>query len=178
MLWLTAHYSRSCKWLSWPILTSTCTYNQICWDSLIPYQMGLNQNARMCGNTVGNMEPVQMTKKDWLGLQAFARHRVGTDTDGKWDVSEVQFSPYLSCVRSSLHEKGRGLLKHSLSFWESMSSLEVPPLPLKCEICLETCRLNFNWRDYLYRGVNCEFPACIYTSKSLAFNCLQKVNND
>lgn len=78
----------------------------------------------------------------------------------------------------SLHEKGRGLPKHTLSFWDSVPSLEISLLSLKCEICLETRRLNFVWRDYLYVGLKCEFPACIGTSKSLALNCLQKVNTE
>lgn len=123
-------------------------------------------------------EPVQMATEGWSGLQVFAWHWVGADTDGEWDVSEVQFCPYLSCVRLSSHEKGRALPKQKLSFWDSVPSLEISPLPLKWEICLETCRLNFIWRDYLYMGVKCEFPACICTSKSLAVNCLQKVNKD
>lgn len=50
-------------------------------------------------------EPVQMATEGWSGLQVFAWHWVGTDTDGEWDASAMQFSPYLSCVRLSLHEK-------------------------------------------------------------------------
>lgn len=52
-----------------------------------------------------------MAMEGWSGLQVFAWHWVGADTDGKWDVSEVQFCPYLSCVRLSSHEKGRALPK-------------------------------------------------------------------
>lgn len=52
-----------------------------------------------------------MATEGWSGLQVFAWHWVGADTDGEWDVSEVQFCPYLSCVRLSSHEKGRALPK-------------------------------------------------------------------
>lgn len=125
---------------------------QDAWNS-----QSISQNSWKYG--IGQ-EPVQMATEGWSGLQVFAWHWMGADTDGKRDVSEIQFSSYLSCVRLSLHEKGRGLPKHTLSFWDSVPSLEIFPLSLKCEICLETCRLNFSWRDYLYMGVKCEFPAC------------------
>lgn len=52
-----------------------------------------------------------MATEGWSGLQDFAWHWVGADTDGEWDVSEVQFCPYLSCVRLPSHEKGRALPK-------------------------------------------------------------------
>ena len=132
-------------------------------------------------------KPKQWEIRDWSGATvdgnggrvrtaSFAGRWVGTDTNGRWDVSEMEFSPYLSCVRLPLHEKGRGHPKHTLSFWVCVPSLEKTPLPLKCEICLETCRLNFVWRDYLHMGVKREFPACFCTSKSLALNCLRRVN--
>lgn len=123
-------------------------------------------------------EPVQMAVEGWSGLQGFAWRWVGTNTRGEWDVAEMQLSPYVSRARLSLHEKGIGLPEHAFIFWDPVPSLEISPLLLKCEICLETCRLNFVWRDYLYMGVKREFPACICTSKSLALNHSQKVNRE
>lgn len=84
-----------------------------------------------------------MATEGWSGLQVFAWRWVNAGADVEWDVSEMQFSPHLSCVRLSLHEKGMGLSKYALSFLDSVPSPEISSLLLKREFCLEIRRWRF-----------------------------------
>lgn len=84
-------------------------------------------------------EPMQMATEGWSGLQVFAWRWVNAGADVEWDV----YSPHLSCVRLSLHEKGMGLSKYALSFLDSVPSPEISSLLLKREFCLEIRRWRF-----------------------------------
>lgn len=92
----------------------------------------------------------------------------------EWDVSEMQLSPCL-CRIVSARERNESF-KHTPSFWDSVPFLEISPLLLKCEFCLETRRWKFLGGLFIYIYIKCESSACIYTSKSLALSCLEKVN--
>lgn len=71
---------------------------QDAWNSQV-----ISENSWKYGT---GQEPVQTATKGWSGLQVFTWHWVDADTDGEWDVSEMPFSAYMSCVRLPLHEKG------------------------------------------------------------------------
>lgn len=117
-------------------------------------------------------EPVQMATEGWSGLQALLG--IGWAQIQMADGMCQKCSSLLTCLVSDCLCMRRGGVFQNIL----IASLEISPLSLKCEICLETRRLNFVWRDYLYMGIKCEFPACICTSKSLALNCLQQVNKE
>lgn len=63
-------------------------------------------------------EPVQMATEGWSWLQASLG--IGWAQIQMVDGMYQKCSSLLTCVRLSLHEKGRDLPKHTLSFWDSI----------------------------------------------------------
>lgn len=111
------------------------------------------------------------------------RLRAGHDCKLRLALGGHRYRWWMGCIRNavlSLLVSDCLCMRRGGIFQNILSASGTPSLSrdIPCEICLETCKLNFVWRDYLYMRVKCEFPECICTSKSLALNCLQKVNKD